>query len=67
MSTMHQGDKQSAQESKHRIYVEHRNEQLTGTHRGAPRGSVNNKQGYTRRVEEVERNRKSRGEIIETR
>ena len=67
MSTMHQEDRQSAHESKHRIYVEHRNEQLTGTHRDAQRVSVNNKQGYTRRVEEVERNRESRGEVIETR
>ena len=66
MSTMHQGDKQNAQEPKHRIYAEHRNEQLTGTHRDAQRASVNNKQGYTRRVEEVERNRESRGEVIET-
>jgi hypothetical protein len=67
MSTMHQGDRQSAQESKHRIYVEPRNEQLTGTHRDAQRVSVNNKQGYTRRIEEAERNRESRGEVIETR
>ena len=67
MSIMHQGDRQSAQESKYRIYVEHRNEQLTGTHRDAQRVSINNKQGYTRRVEEVKRNRESRSEVIETR
>ena len=54
MSTMHQGDRQSAQESKHRIYVEHRIEQLTDTHRDAQRVSINNKQGYTRRVEKVD-------------
>ena len=46
--------RQSAQESTHRIYVEHRNEQLTGTHRDAQHVSINSKQGYTKRVEKVD-------------